>query len=134
MRRWDAVDLDDTFTGGVWNDEIPSNKVLPYVVFAIPDGGSVEGRTSGDSGSYRRRVQVTQVEFDIYERGRSAAGALVDKLMDAFDDRSLDLKTNDVGLLAVRYFNDYCLKQSETVYRWVVIFEIKFWILERVNS
>lgn len=77
---------------------------------------------------------MTQVQFDIYERGRSAAGALADKLMAGFDDHKFDLRTNEIGLMSLRYFNDYCLKQSETVYRWVVIFEMRYWIMERVNS
>ena len=133
IRRWNACDLENTFTGGLWNDQIPRDKKLPYVVFAIPDGGSVEGRTSGSDG-YRKRIQMTQVQFDIYERGRSQAGALCDVLMNAYDDHLLDLKTEDMGVLGIRYFSDYCLKQSETVYRWVTIFEIRYWINERVNS
>ena len=135
MQRWDDCDLSNTFTGGIWNDEIPRAKTLPYVVFAIPDGGSIEGRSvnPGDSG-LRRRIQMTQVEMDIYERGRAAAGALCDKLMDNFNDQPLATANDELGVLGVRYFNDYCLRQSETVYRWVLVFEIRYWVYERVRS
>lgn len=133
MRRWAAIDGSDTFTGNLWNDEIPRDKKLPYVVFAITDGGSIEGRTSGADG-YRKRIQVTQVQFDVYERGRSAAGALADKLMTYYDDQPLDCKTNEMDVLGVRYFNDYCVKEDETVFRWTVTFEIRYWINERVNN
>ena len=77
---------------------------------------------------------MTQVEFDVYERGRSACGELADKLMKYFDDKPLPVPEYDLGVLGVRYFNDYCLRQSETVYRWVIIFEIRYWVFERVGS
>ncbi len=133
LRRWTAMDAASTFTGELWNDEIPRDKKLPFVVFEIADGGSIEGRTSGTAG-YRKRIQVTQVEFNIYERGRAAAGDLVNELMKIYDDQPLDVKSSNMDVLAVRYFNDYCVKDDETVYRWVVTFEIRYWINERVNS
>ena len=135
MKRWDDVALEKDFTGGIWNDETPREKKLPYVIFAIPDGGSVEGRSvNSNDSSLRRRVQMTQVEFDIYERGRSAAGTLADNIIKHFDDKPLPVEDDDAGVLGVRYFNDYCLRQSETVYRWVIIFEIRYWVYERVSS
>ncbi len=136
MTRWNsgdvAADIMD-FTGGMWNDEIPRTKKLPFVVFAITDGGSIEHRTSGD-GTNRLRVQMTQVQFDIYERGRSAAGTLANKLMTVFDNHEMEVSGTDLSVLGCRYFNDYCLKDSETVYRWVVVFEIRYWINEPADS
>jgi len=135
-RRWDATDLDQSFSGGMWSDEAPKGQSLPYVVLEIDTGGIVMQRTTNPDGmaGYRRRIQEAPVVFNVHARTKGTAANLCDKIIKEFNDSSLRMDDDDFGMLSFIYASDYCQKESETVYRWYIEFNARFWAYEKQQS